>query len=322
MSDTIHIDRDTLYRRVWELPTTALAKEYGISDVALAKICRKMKIPKPPPGYWRRLETGYKTEIPPLPAAEKGTPLRTSIYVPNAADKMAENNPQVAQLLAAEQMEVNRIRVDDQLTNPHPLIAAFKNARSGSRRGSDTESKGLLVDIDASDGTIDRALRIMDAVLKALESRGYQVVVSKDYWGTATRIHCAGVDVELQISISERFSKVERELSDEERKKPPYLLNDRFVTVASGKLIFSASTRSGTWATWQDRKLQPLQDRLNEVAAGIISKLEGLRLQEIEKLEAERRRIEEQKRRAEEQARRSKLYRDAAKWRKCERLRS
>ena len=36
----------------------ALAKECGLSDVGLAKICEKHQIPRPPMGYWVRVERG------------------------------------------------------------------------------------------------------------------------------------------------------------------------------------------------------------------------------------------------------------------------
>jgi len=46
------LDRQTLYELVWSKPTAYLAQEYGISDVALGKMCQGMNIPKPPHGYW------------------------------------------------------------------------------------------------------------------------------------------------------------------------------------------------------------------------------------------------------------------------------
>lgn len=63
----IQWDRETLYKAVWEKSSVQVAKEFGISDVALAKICRKLKVPKPGPGYWRRRERGYEVKRPPLP---------------------------------------------------------------------------------------------------------------------------------------------------------------------------------------------------------------------------------------------------------------
>ena len=44
---TIKWNRQQLYEAVWQKPAVQLAKEYGISDVALAKICKRLKVPKP-----------------------------------------------------------------------------------------------------------------------------------------------------------------------------------------------------------------------------------------------------------------------------------
>lgn len=47
-------DRKQLYDEVWSAPTQQVAKRYGISDVALAKVCSQLRIPKPPRGYWAK----------------------------------------------------------------------------------------------------------------------------------------------------------------------------------------------------------------------------------------------------------------------------
>lgn len=39
---------------------TKVSKRYGISDVALAKVCRKMAIPVPERGYWARVAAGHR----------------------------------------------------------------------------------------------------------------------------------------------------------------------------------------------------------------------------------------------------------------------
>jgi hypothetical protein len=43
--------RQQLYDLAWTQPTRTVAAEIGISDVALAKICRKADVPIPPRGY-------------------------------------------------------------------------------------------------------------------------------------------------------------------------------------------------------------------------------------------------------------------------------
>ena len=39
---------------VYQKPTQVLAKELGVSDVAIAKYCKKHGIAKPPRGYWAK----------------------------------------------------------------------------------------------------------------------------------------------------------------------------------------------------------------------------------------------------------------------------
>jgi hypothetical protein len=323
MSKTgVNLTREELYQRVWTIPATKLANEFGISDVALGKICRRMEIPKPAPGYWRRIETGQRPQIPPLPSPNEDTP--TDVYIPPhfQAEQLAIKDPQLSERLSAEQLSENRILVAENLEDPHPLITRMLRWREKQSHSDDENERDLLPDIEVSNGTLDRAMCIMDAVLKALEARGYQVNVSQDYWEKATRVSCTDVEAEVQISLSERYSEVERELTPAERKKPPYLIDQRLITVPSGKLIFRVKGRRVDTKWWNDKKLEPLENRLNEIVAGIITKLETLRLEELSKREEEQRRLEKQRRREEEQARREKLHQDVAVWRKSENIRA
>lgn len=66
------ISREELYKLVWEAPRTTLAKKFGVSDVALGKICRAAGIPVPPQGYWAKKKAGKATPPPRLPPREPG----------------------------------------------------------------------------------------------------------------------------------------------------------------------------------------------------------------------------------------------------------
>jgi hypothetical protein len=49
---------------------THVAKELGVSDVMVGKLCREKMVPKPPRGYWANLESENKVAFyvkPPLP---------------------------------------------------------------------------------------------------------------------------------------------------------------------------------------------------------------------------------------------------------------
>jgi integrase len=64
--------REALYELVWTAPVLEVAGRLNVSDVALAKLCRRAAIPIPPRGYWARLESGQAVQRPALPAAPAG----------------------------------------------------------------------------------------------------------------------------------------------------------------------------------------------------------------------------------------------------------
>jgi hypothetical protein len=91
-------NRDELYHEVWSTPMQKLAEKYGISDVGLAKVCRKLAIPVPGRGYWAKKEAGQELSQLPLP------PLKEKIVLykpqprpesPNLADYATQ--PELAQ---------------------------------------------------------------------------------------------------------------------------------------------------------------------------------------------------------------------------------
>lgn len=49
------ISRAELLELVWGKPATKLAREFGVSDVAIAKRCKVLGVDKPPPGFWAQV---------------------------------------------------------------------------------------------------------------------------------------------------------------------------------------------------------------------------------------------------------------------------
>jgi hypothetical protein len=60
-------NRVELYNQVWNQPLVKLARKYGISDVRIGKVCRKLKVPHPGRGYWAKRTVGQAVEQVPLP---------------------------------------------------------------------------------------------------------------------------------------------------------------------------------------------------------------------------------------------------------------
>lgn len=49
---------EEMLEMVWKISVFKLAKSIGVTDNGVRHYCQKRNIPTPPPGYWRKLETG------------------------------------------------------------------------------------------------------------------------------------------------------------------------------------------------------------------------------------------------------------------------
>src|ERR1700733_8581682 len=68
------LTRASLYELVWSKPMSELAKDFGMSDVGLAKRCRAVDVPIPYRGYWARIAAGQQPAKLPLPKYRTPTP--------------------------------------------------------------------------------------------------------------------------------------------------------------------------------------------------------------------------------------------------------
>ena len=100
--DRVILHREALYQEIWETPNRQLAKKYGISDVGLAKICKRMQIPIPHRGYWAKVAHGHEPRKQSLPALD-GNGLAQVVI-----DKSAEELLRIARQRLATSQQRNR----------------------------------------------------------------------------------------------------------------------------------------------------------------------------------------------------------------------
>lgn len=60
-------NREELYEKVWRMPVLLVAKQYGVSNVAIGKVCRKLRIPVPGRGWAKKAANRPVEPRPPLP---------------------------------------------------------------------------------------------------------------------------------------------------------------------------------------------------------------------------------------------------------------
>jgi len=332
----VTLTRQQLYERVWSEPTSKIAREFGLSDVAIGKICRKFRVPKPQPGYWARVQNGFKPRPVPLPLEKDPALQNVKISVRHDILTRTPMEASVQVAMTAEQLPENKIVVPDSLENPHPLI---KRTRTALRAATQTPYATLYsrddncLEISVSRASVDRALRIADALLKALESRGHSVAVLTKNQKRLTEFNIGGE--KIVFSMREEVIRVERELTVKEKselKTNPhaYILN-KYSHKPTGSLTIHVETdfwAQGYRKRWGDGNKHRLEDRLNTLVAGLLNAAyfgKQARLarekQKQEWADRENRAHEEEKRRGEEKARVDHLDRVLGAWKKSKEVR-
>jgi hypothetical protein len=332
MLDHVTVSRESLYEQVWCEPVLKVATRYQISGTALAKICRKMQIPVPPPGYWARKQHGYTPGRPDLPSLPEGALSVASI---EKRPPRATPSPDIEAHIAREAEEKNQIHVAARLGRAHALV----HQAGEVLRAQKPDERGILrppwrercLDMRVSRASLPRALRIMDALLKAVERRGFHIATSE---GERVATHIEGLGEKVEIDREERSTRQEHVLSNEERDskaKRGWTHEPRWDYEPSGILQLRIKEVWGDRIrkSWSDGRKHKLEDLLNDVITGIIVAADAkkrhrldLERQQREWAEAERRRVElEQQRRAEEQ-RLKELESSAERWAKSRWLHS
>jgi hypothetical protein len=256
------IDRAKLYSEVWSQPTTVVAIRYGISDVGLKKICRKLNIPTPPRGYWAKIQNRIKVPKTPLPKLKIGQPTTYTIQKPESvtekATQIQDNLSDEARQIILELKAKKPLRVSKQLYNPHELVLKTKK----SLTKAEINKYGLLekwnkirLDVRVGPKLLNRALRIMNTIIKFYEKHGIEVSAGKDSRDTHIRLF----DEKISFFIREptnRFDHVPTAKEAAEEKRRGWASYDKYDYIPSGKLSLEIDKYSGNGIKirWTDGK--------------------------------------------------------------------
>lgn len=307
MSETetgpVSFTREQLYEAVWTKPMRHLAPSYGLSDVGLAKICRKLQIPTPPVGYWQKLEFGHQVERPPLPELKEEQP--TSISLTKTPTEPDRPLSEVEVLIQVERQSEHQIVVPTTLDSPHPLVEktdrSLRAAKADAKGLVTPRAKGCLA-VTVGPQSIDRASLILNALLKALESRGFPVTAADE---KSELTHVEVLTETIGFRLEETLDKKARELSAaEKRRREQYswMSSQRpeYDYFPSGKLalvIGESSGGTGTRRRWGDGKKQSLETLLNRFVAGLIQAADDKKEARRQREEWERKWEEERRQR-------------------------
>ena len=210
--------REELYAEVWEQPLVKVAPKYGISAVALGKVCCKLQIPLLGRGYWTKKEFGKPVERLPLPPGKdipivqrfKLPPLEQSLKLP---PKDAPADPEFLRIVDLESRHIVIIPDGPR----HKLVKAI--GKTMKRVQSD--EKGILhpsynepcLEVRVSRTALERALVFMNAVILCLEAEGFVVTVQQGKHGTGAQIFGYRVPFAMVEKLREKSRREVKEYS-------------------------------------------------------------------------------------------------------------
>jgi len=336
-ADTTKLLREELYEQVWAEPMTKLAQQYGLSDRGLSKICERMGIPVPGRGYWAKIQNGKVLPRTKLPAIKQWQQASVVLSKRGCILEESETFQTLSESIESELLPENRIQVASELTEPDPLVE--KTAKSLGSAGIDDHGLAKprakrCLDLKIGKDSIDRAARIMDALVKALKEREIELRL-EDEGEKCTRLIVDDESIGFSLEEKARREKyqptpAEQKKLDEDSYYRYRLPDDKYFP--SGDL--SLKLDLGYWSkglrgTWSDGKRQRVEDCLNKF---IVTAYKAAALKKADRIERERqqREWEEEERQREilrkkiklEENRVEKLTEQVKAWHEAQQLRA
>jgi hypothetical protein len=207
------LKRADLYEKVWSTPVIRLATEFGLSDVALHKICRRHKIPVPPRGYWAKLAAGKKVAKLPLPKIDQ--PRLENIQMPHRSAAAYSDRVLKAKREGKALEHATKPGPSAPCSKPDlsPLIESTRQALESAKPKKDgflrLEAKKKFA-VCVSPALKDRAYLALERLVTTASARGYAFEATDA--GLGMKI---GEDV-IGLAIIETIKKVPHEPSEAE----------------------------------------------------------------------------------------------------------
>jgi hypothetical protein len=232
----------------------------------------------------------------------------------------------VARQASFEANPENRIVVDAALSDPHPAVrdtAASLRERIPDDKGMVSPTTAGTLAVRCAPATIDRAMRIMNALIRAGERRGWTLLKSNEP-KSVTRFQI-GTEV-VGLSLEEKQKKIRHIATAEEiaaKRSDRRLLIPLHDRVPAGRLVLEiadggAGARQRSWA---DSSVQRLETVLNDVALEIFAAAEYGRIERLERERSRERGMQWLRLRQDRERRIEKLDRDVDAWEKALRIR-
>ncbi len=295
MAEEKVLTRQELFDLVWSKPMKVLATEFKLSDVGLAKTCKRYDIPRPERGYWAKLAVG---KAPKKPSLQGDPALKIRFFIADEPVPQPEPviSPEVTEWIDRELDAKHTIVVLESVHRYHPLVRPAKDAleKKSDSYGPDDGwrwSGHEAVSIRVTKPLVGRACRLMHAMFTAFDERKWRISHSREQRESVV----SALGAEFKISLAERQKRIAHTPTAEDlaRQKRGWGPPGKYDNVPSGRL------RLNFEHGWHKLEFEDtdtkLEQRLNEVVLSLARKvLEVIRPQEEQRARDEEKRREEE----------------------------
>lgn len=254
----MEISRKDLFDRVWGMPMIKLAKEFDISDVGLSKICRKHRIPTPPPGYWAKVAHGKAARRPVLPAGED------EMLTIDAQGHRQASHPNDVPPDELSDLQVPVATSVDALAPTAAATFSLLTKTKASEHGFVVCGSATVITCSLSAATVRRAVLVLDAIERALPAVGGRFAHDREK-------RCVVVDLggeRLGIGIAEVTTRTQTVA-----KHPKHSFLDRktYQYHFSGNLRLTLDANYSGRKSWTDGSRARLEAKLSGFVAGLVT---------------------------------------------------
>jgi len=266
--DYMKLTRKELYELVWSAPIARLAPQYGFSDVWLARICKRNRVPRPPRGYWARLQSGQKVSRTPLPKGDNGKIITITVH-----DPIHKKEKTISRKTYFPKELLKPAALSGNMLDLHPLMVQsariLDEVKEDDNTGIVTPQEDCI-DMCVSRDSLSRAFGFMNSLIQLLSAMGLQVFLSEGL--TVVDIHgvLLGVTLVEELDRKRKLKAIDHDL--EGRYEFGYRLFDK-KAYPTGILCFSIDGLGFDCQirkTWRDTDSLRLEDYLKSIVLGLI----------------------------------------------------
>lgn len=266
--------RQELFDLVWSEPMRTLATRFKLSDVGLAKACKKANIPRPPRGYWAKLAAGKMVSRSALPARGPGMFDEITIgrdrygyHCTYSEEEILNAKPQppvfeddIEEVAERVKAMIARVTMPRFPERAHRQIQRLLKTDEERREKQLASSYSFSWESPLFDDAFEkRRLRVLNAIMTALEKAGMKPSIQ----GREAR----------NLSVTVNNVSVQFTLDAPTQKNNSY--HDARVSTRGSSKNLKVQILSGEWpsdvpTSWEDKDKIKIESHLTEIVVTLI----------------------------------------------------